>query len=145
MTCGFVVRLGGLLGQAFGVCANEYSPSDGHVVTMDHGCGAHSEGGAALTPMAAAGPVLDSFGYDELSVDRDVAPVDSPVEDTLDDAVTGTSEPEDVSDEADVLDVEDVPDIDDVFDVDDAVDVEPVDVDVVDVDEPVDADDLGHG
>jgi hypothetical protein len=29
--------------QAFGVCGNEYAPDDGQVVTVDHGCGAHSE------------------------------------------------------------------------------------------------------
>src|SRR5262249_27083699 len=75
VTCGFLVRLGGLLGQEFGVCANEYSPSDGHVVTMDHGCGAHSEGGASFSPLAATAPVLDSFGYDELPVDADATDV----------------------------------------------------------------------
>ena len=44
--CGFFVRLGGPLGRVFGVCANEYAPDDGRVVSLDHGCGAHSEGGA---------------------------------------------------------------------------------------------------
>ena len=109
MTCGFLVRLGGLLGQAFGVCANEYSPSDGHVVTIDHGCGAHSEGGAALTPMAAAGPVLDSSGT--TSCPSTVTSRRSRVEDDSDEAVAevDASEPEDVSDEADVLDVETSP------------------------------------
>ena len=29
--------------SVFGVCANEWSPSDGRVVSLDHGCGAHSE------------------------------------------------------------------------------------------------------
>jgi hypothetical protein len=42
-TCGFLVLLAGSLRQAFGVCANEWSPDDGRVVSMDHGCGAHSE------------------------------------------------------------------------------------------------------
>lgn len=65
-TCGFVVHLGGLLGQAFGVCANESSPSDGHVVTFDHGCGAHSEAAPVLSLSAMTPPVLDSVGYDEL-------------------------------------------------------------------------------
>ncbi len=71
VTCGFRVGLGGLLGQAFGVCANESSPSDGHVVAMDHGCGAHSEGGLVVSLAAAPPPVLDSFGYDELRADVD--------------------------------------------------------------------------
>jgi Protein of unknown function (DUF3027) len=41
-TCGFFVRLQGSLGVLFGACANAYSPSDGLVVSIDHGCGAHS-------------------------------------------------------------------------------------------------------
>ena len=43
MTCGFMIRLSGPLGRVFGVCANEYAPDDGKVVSVDHGCGAHSE------------------------------------------------------------------------------------------------------
>ena len=42
-TCGFLVRVSGPLRAAFGVCANEFSPSDGRVVSYDHGCGAHSD------------------------------------------------------------------------------------------------------
>lgn len=42
-TCGFLVLLAGSLRTEFGVCANEWSPDDGRVVSMDHGCGAHSE------------------------------------------------------------------------------------------------------
>lgn len=42
-TCGFIVPLAGSLGSLFGVCANEWSPDDGKVVSLDHGCGAHSE------------------------------------------------------------------------------------------------------
>ncbi|MBI4901803.1 MAG: DUF3027 domain-containing protein [Actinobacteria bacterium] len=42
-TCAFFIRLRGSLGAAFGACANEKSPSDGFVVSIDHGCGAHSD------------------------------------------------------------------------------------------------------
>ncbi|MGC0249391.1 DUF3027 domain-containing protein [Pseudactinotalea sp. Z1748] len=42
-SCGFLVPLAGSLGTLFGVCANEWSPDDGKVVSLDHGCGAHSE------------------------------------------------------------------------------------------------------
>ena len=42
-TCAFLIPLQGSLGQLFGVCANEWSPDDGRVVSLDHGCGAHSE------------------------------------------------------------------------------------------------------
>ncbi|MCL2464748.1 MAG: DUF3027 domain-containing protein [Micrococcales bacterium] len=48
-SCGFLVLLQGTLGQVFGVCANEWSPDDGRVVSFDHGCGAHSQ-----TDVAAA-------------------------------------------------------------------------------------------
>jgi hypothetical protein len=65
-TCGFLVRVAGLLGQAFGVCANEYSPSDGRVVTFDHGCGAHSQVAVASLANMPAGHVIDEVGYDEL-------------------------------------------------------------------------------
>ncbi len=64
MTCGFLVRLSGPLGRVFGVCANEYAPDDGRVVSLDHGCGAHSE---AMNPdgaYGAASPVIDELGYD---------------------------------------------------------------------------------
>ena len=42
-TCGFFVPLKGELNLLFGVCANKWSPDDGRVVSLDHGCGEHSE------------------------------------------------------------------------------------------------------
>ena len=42
-TCGFLVRLAGPLSELFGVCANGNANDDGRVVSLDHGCGAHSE------------------------------------------------------------------------------------------------------
>ncbi|CAN5348644.1 DUF3027 domain-containing protein [soil metagenome] len=42
-SCGFFVPMAGAWRAVFGVCANEWSPSDGTVVSLDHGCGAHSE------------------------------------------------------------------------------------------------------
>ena len=42
-SCGFLVPLQGALGQVFGVCTNAWSPDDGKVVALGHGCGAHSE------------------------------------------------------------------------------------------------------
>lgn len=41
--CAYFVRLSGSLGRQFGVCANQFSPSDARVVSVDHGCGAHSD------------------------------------------------------------------------------------------------------
>lgn len=42
-TCGYFLKMAGSARQIFGVCANEWSPFDGRVVSLDHGCGAHSE------------------------------------------------------------------------------------------------------
>lgn len=42
-TCGFLMRMPGSMRGLFGVCANEWAPDDGRVVSLDHGCGAHSE------------------------------------------------------------------------------------------------------
>ena len=63
-TCGFLVRLGSPLGRVFGVCANEYAPDDGKVVSLDHGCGAHSEATTPAGPFSAIAPVVDELGYD---------------------------------------------------------------------------------
>ncbi|MET8942383.1 DUF3027 domain-containing protein [Streptomyces sp. NPDC004542] len=63
-SCGFLVPVGGSLGQAFGVCANEFSPADGRVVSLAYGCGGHSE--AAVMPKAPqpAPPVIDETRVD---------------------------------------------------------------------------------
>jgi Protein of unknown function (DUF3027) len=68
-TCGFFLLLAGSMRLAFGVCANAYSPADGEVVSGDHGCGAHSEA-LVLPPSSgdAAGPVIDEFGYDVVTL-----------------------------------------------------------------------------
>ena len=42
-SCGFFVPLAGSLRSSFGVCANAIAPDDARVVSVDHGCGAHSE------------------------------------------------------------------------------------------------------
>ncbi len=42
-TCGYLMHLGGSARQLFGACANEWSAFDGRIVSLDHGCGAHSE------------------------------------------------------------------------------------------------------
>ena len=43
VSCGFFLSISGSLRSAFGVCSNAISPEDGRVVSVDHGCGAHSE------------------------------------------------------------------------------------------------------
>jgi hypothetical protein len=64
VTCGFLTPLAGPLGRLFGVCANEFAPDDGRVVSLDHGCGAHSEAVSARAGGAAIVPVIDEVGYD---------------------------------------------------------------------------------
>lgn len=64
ITCGFLTGLAGPLGRVFGVCANEYAPDDGRVVSLDHGCGAHSEAMTAGPGFGTIAPVIDEVGYD---------------------------------------------------------------------------------
>ena len=63
--CAYFVRLGGALGRLFGVCANEYSPADGRVVAVDHGCGGHSDVVADERGVRLPEPVLDTITYDK--------------------------------------------------------------------------------
>ena len=68
LTCGFLVRLNGPLGRVFGVCANEFAPDDGRVVSVDHGCGAHSDAGTPVdSSSSAAAPAIDELGYEMMS------------------------------------------------------------------------------
>lgn len=50
-SCGFFVALAGSLQAGFGVCANEIATADGRVVSVEYGCGAHSE--------TVADPIID--------------------------------------------------------------------------------------
>jgi hypothetical protein len=62
--CGFYLQVAGWLRPAFGVCGNEFAPTDGKVVAADYGCGAHSE---VLVEMPAAvepAPVYDDRAMD---------------------------------------------------------------------------------
>lgn len=42
-TCGFYLPLAGSLQAGFGVCGNELTEADGQVVSVEYGCGAHSD------------------------------------------------------------------------------------------------------
>lgn len=64
VSCGFLLPLAGSLRQAFGVCANEFSPADGRVVSLAYGCGGHSEAAVMPKPLRPAPPVLDSMASD---------------------------------------------------------------------------------
>ncbi|MEU6542927.1 DUF3027 domain-containing protein [Streptomyces sp. NPDC046859] len=63
-TCAFLIPIGGSLGQAFGICANEFSPADGHVVSLTYGCGGHSEAAVMPKPPRPAQPVVDETRVD---------------------------------------------------------------------------------
>jgi hypothetical protein len=65
-TCGFWLPLAGSLRSRVGVCANVYAPADGHAVTVDYGCGAHSQ-----ATLAAGDPVevVTSARYDTSEFD----------------------------------------------------------------------------
>ena len=57
--------MAGALRSVFGVCANEWSPSDGRVISLDHGCGAHSETDVEQPEPSPLGePIVDEFAVD---------------------------------------------------------------------------------
>lgn len=64
-SCGYLVRLAGSLGVLFGACANEYSPSDGRLVSIDHGCGGHSDVVAPERDQELGEPAFDTIAVDE--------------------------------------------------------------------------------
>ncbi len=66
-SCGFLLPIGGPLGQAFGVCAQAMSPADGAVVSLGFGCGAHSQI-AVAERQPIPEPVTDSLGFDVLDL-----------------------------------------------------------------------------
>lgn len=74
-TCAFFLPLAGSMRTVFGVCANEWSPSDGSVVSVDHGCGAHSETGQRPTrsEWTPPPPVVDELDL-EVIEHRPVGP-----------------------------------------------------------------------
>jgi hypothetical protein len=68
-TCGYFLPLAGPLRQVFGVCANEWSPSDARVVSVDHGCGAHSETDVErVQPAPLPEPILDETGVEAVGL-----------------------------------------------------------------------------
>ncbi|WP_233573813.1 DUF3027 domain-containing protein [Amycolatopsis panacis] len=69
-TCGFFVPLAGSLRAAFGACANDIAPADGHVVDVQYGCGAHSEIEVEVTSSV---PVAELV-YDDSLIDFSPAP-----------------------------------------------------------------------
>lgn len=77
LSCGFLVRLCGPLSAEFGLCANVASPSDGHAVSYEHGCGAHSDVRDEPSQHQPAAPepfhdtlTFDTWGDAELEIIR---------------------------------------------------------------------------
>ena len=70
VSCGFLLRIAGPLSERFGVCANGDANDDGRVVSLDHGCGAHSEVRLAKKhePQPLPEPVFDTVTPDELEI-----------------------------------------------------------------------------
>ena len=64
-TCGFFVRLQGGMGLTFGACTNVYSPSDATVVSVDHGCGAHSSVPQEDRAEELPAPVWETIEWDD--------------------------------------------------------------------------------
>lgn len=65
VSCGYFVRLQGGLGSLFGACTNEFSPFDATVVSVEHGCGGHSDVVAEERGVELASPVFDTISVDD--------------------------------------------------------------------------------
>lgn len=97
-TCGYFVPMAGALRTLFGVCANEWSPSDGLVVSLDHGCGAHSETDmSAAPPEHIPAPLVDDLAYDVLDAERGQVGLPSLKSASADEPVAATGQPEPAS------------------------------------------------
>ena len=82
-SCGFYIPLSGALGRMFGVCANSYAQDDGKVVSLDHGCGGHSEVVSDNKSVATGTTVIDESGFllpeeisDEIVEEQDLEDAD---------------------------------------------------------------------
>ncbi len=66
--CGWLLTIGGPMGQEFGICSNQLAETDGRVVTFDHGCGGFSE---ATSPSSTSRveTILDEVSVDDWTQD----------------------------------------------------------------------------
>lgn len=60
-SCGWMLTVGGPMGQQFGICTCVLSPADGSAVAFDYGCGAHSESTVASTCGGVADVAVDDL------------------------------------------------------------------------------------
>ena len=95
-SCGFLVPLQGSLGTLFAVCANEWSPDDGKVVSLDHGCGAHSETDVEQGPSEwpAPDPLLDENAVVPLDLEQPAVQEPAAAAAAPETSTPETSEPE---------------------------------------------------
>lgn len=63
-TCAFLLPLAGSLAAGFGACGNEITDTDGRVVSVEYGCGAHSETKVVLPPLADVAELVYDDGED---------------------------------------------------------------------------------
>jgi len=92
-TCGYFLPMAGALRVTFGVCANEWSPSDGRVVSLDHGCGAHSETDMEHPePTPVGEPIVDEFAVD-VEPSEHADQVEPPAEETEQPAAQAAEQP----------------------------------------------------
>jgi hypothetical protein len=63
-TCAFYLPVAGSLSAGFGVCANEITDTDGQVVSVEYGCGAHSQAKVEATPLTETAEVVYDDGED---------------------------------------------------------------------------------
>lgn len=99
----------GSLRMLFGACTNEWSPSDGRVVSVDHGCGAHSETEAErrMSEWPTPEPLVDTdavsaFALDEPDIAADEADSseDEPESPEVSEPTDGTDVPADTPEQA---------------------------------------------
>lgn len=88
-SCGYMMTIGGSLGQAFGVCANEFGAADGQIVSLTFGCGAHSSVKPVERPPIPVVPLV----IDDISDDQaDGSQLPDYVEEVVEEPVTLSDE-----------------------------------------------------
>jgi hypothetical protein len=96
------VAISGSLGRSFGACTNKFAADDGKVVSIDHGCGGHSEIVVDLHSIPTGGMVFDDNNLDTAEV-TDEEVVEAEVAE-IDDEDDDDTEVEDLEMSADVID-----------------------------------------
>jgi hypothetical protein len=75
-TCGFLLAMAGSLSAGFGVCANDITDTDGRVVSVEYGCGAHSEVKVSVPSLAEPSGAIYDDG-DDIELVLTPAPVET--------------------------------------------------------------------